>query len=207
MGLQMNEFASAAFAPDAMLPDLLAWRALPGEAARDLLCGATSIDLARNQDVGVGVGVVLAGALGVRRDLSDGRKVLTTLFQEGEIVDRRREARVCQGELIALGPSTFLAFDGASFDACAQDCRALSDLASAQLRELAARMCDHVADLACKTPVERIASALFEFRRWPDPTPDLATSAFPSSARISPIISGFSRRPSAGRSASWRKRV
>ncbi|MGI9503239.1 MAG: Crp/Fnr family transcriptional regulator [Geminicoccaceae bacterium] len=29
-------------------------------------------------------------------------------------------------------------------------------------------MHDHIADLAAKTPLERVASVLFEFRRWPE---------------------------------------
>lgn len=37
-----------------------------------------------------------------------------------------------------------------------------------QLQRQQARPNDHIADLAAKTPLERLASVLFEFGRWPD---------------------------------------
>ncbi|TQV70620.1 Crp/Fnr family transcriptional regulator [Denitrobaculum tricleocarpae] len=149
------------------LPDYSPWNRLSAASLCDLLDTATPANLSRGDEVRSDVGIVISGAFAVQRELSDGRRVLCSLFHEGDLVDVRRSERIRQGKLIALKDSEFLMLDQDQIDACiAQH----SDIAGAFITQQGAhfaRMRDHVTDLSCKTPFERLASLLFEFKRWP----------------------------------------
>lgn len=149
------------------LPDRLPWNRLSAESLCDLLGPATLVSLSRDEEVGSDIGIVISGAFAVQRELSDGRRVLCSLFHEGDLVDVRRSERIRQGRLIALKDSEFLMLDEDQIETCI---KRHSDIAGAFITQQGthfARMRDHVTDLACKTPFERLASVLFEFKRWP----------------------------------------
>lgn len=68
--------------------------------------------------------------------------------------------------------SRFLALDEAVCEACIANHPDVSSAFITQLREQFARLRDHATDLGFKTPFERLASVLFELRRWPGATLD-----------------------------------
>ncbi|MHA1554497.1 MAG: Crp/Fnr family transcriptional regulator [Alphaproteobacteria bacterium] len=136
-------------------------------STRDLLAMATAKTWRPDQPISRLVGVMRSGVLAVERRIADGRRVLCVLFKQGDLIDLRRSERLPQGQLLALTPATFLAFDETRFDAYLSTCSDTATIVQDQLREHTARMRDHAVDLACKTPTERTASVLFEFKRWP----------------------------------------
>lgn len=149
------------------LPDYLPWNRLSAASLCDLLSPATLVSLSRGDEIGSDIGIVISGAFAVQRELSDGRRVLCSLFHEGDLVDVRRSERIRQGKLVALKDSEFLMLDEDQIEACISQ---HSDIAGAFITQQGthfARMRDHATDLACKTPFERLASVLFEFKRWP----------------------------------------
>ena len=129
--------------------------------------GSAILDLNRGDVVDHCIGFVLRGTFGVRRTLADGRRSLCVIFKERDLVDLRRDERQRQGKLVALATSRFLAVEPACFEDCVETHLGGADALQRHHRELLARMRDHAADLVSKTPMERIASILFEFRRWP----------------------------------------
>lgn len=154
------------------LPDHAPWNTLSTASTHDLLTNAAILSFDQDHCIDVDLGIVVTGALAVERELADGRRALCTLFHEGNLVDLRRVDRVRQGSLVALTTSRFLALDET---VCEASIGKHTDIASAfitQLREQFARLRDHATDLAFKTPVESLASVLFEFRRWPGAASD-----------------------------------
>lgn len=149
------------------LPDHAPWNTLSAASAHDLLTDAAVLSFDQDRRIDVNLGIVVAGALAVERESADGRRALCTLFHEGNLVDLRRVDRMRQGSLVALTASRFLALDEAACEACTAKHTDIASALTAQLREQFARLRDHATDLAFKTPFERLASVLFEFRRWP----------------------------------------
>lgn len=163
----MDNFPGVLSVEAPRLPDYLPWNRLSAASLCDLLGPATPVKLSRGEEVGSNIGIVISGAFAVQRELSDGRRVLCSLFHEGDLVDVRRSERVRQGKLIALKDSEFLMLDEDQIDACIARHNDIAGAFITQQGAHFARMRDHVTDLACKTPFERLASVLFEFKRWP----------------------------------------
>lgn len=143
------------------------WDRLAPHSVRALLTSGVPVSCARGEAVDGDLGIVCDGTLGVERYLSDGRRVLTVLFRPGDLFDLRRHERLQQGKLIALGEVWSLALDPAAWERCLARFADIGPAVVRQLEDHAGRMQDHAADLAAKTPLERLASVLFEFRRWP----------------------------------------
>ena len=156
---------------DALLA-LPPWNELPEPGAAKLLRAGLPVALVRGDIVEHDLGIVEDGALGVERALSNGRRVLCTLFRKGDLVDVRRTERIRQGALVALKRSRFLRLDEAEADSWLHSNNDIARTMLGQLREQLARARDHTADLVSKTPVEKLASLLFEFRRWPETGPE-----------------------------------
>lgn len=167
----MDSFQPAIIAPQPYLPDYGPWNSLADTSVHDLLEAASLWLLDRGDQVDASLGIVVSGTLAVERELSDGRRVLASLFHEGDLVDLRRTERKRQGALIALKSSEFLHLDETRIDDRAATNPELAKAFIAQLADHFARMQDHATDLASKTPLERMASVLFEFKRWPETTP------------------------------------
>jgi len=127
-----------------------------------------TLDLERGDTVDNDVGVVLAGTLAVERRLSNGRRVLCALYRQDDWVDLRRTERIRQGMLTALTPAKFLRLGDCDVERLAARDGYFACEMLDQLREQFARARDHTSDLVNKTPIERLASILFEFRRWPE---------------------------------------
>ena len=144
------------------------WERLPKEDLGTLLEGATQLRIDRGEPIDSELGIILSGVLGVERELFDGRRVLSMLFHRHELFDLRREDRLRQGQLIALRSAEVLLLNPKAVTQPNGRTSDLSAVIAEQLRRQSARMRDHVTDLASKTPLERLASVLFEFRRWPN---------------------------------------
>ena len=153
---------------ETVLSGVSPWNRLCAASIGDLLDQASLGELARGDDVEADLGIAIDGAYAVERRLLDGRRVLCALFRQGDLIDLRRVERMRQGKLVALKPSRFLALDATQAAHCMSRHTAVADLFANAVREHFARLRDHAADLVCKTPAERIAAILFEFRRWPD---------------------------------------
>lgn len=163
----MNPFQSCCCAEQPALPDYPPWNGLSEPTTNDLLDSATVLSLKRGEEPGSDVCIVLSGALAVERELSDGRRVLCTLYHKGDLIDLRRSERIRQGRLIALKDSTLLSLDQEQVTTCTDRHKDLARAFLGQQGNHFARMRDHATDLASKTPFERMASVLFEFKRWP----------------------------------------
>lgn len=138
------------------------------QAVSTFLANGEVVELVRGDVVDHDVGVVLSGTLAVERRLSNGRRALAALFRQDDWIDLRRIERVRQGLLMALTPAKFLILtDRDVDDLLLRDGYFAWELLG-QLREQFGRGRDHATDLVNKTPAERLASVLFEFRRWPE---------------------------------------
>ncbi|MEM6665823.1 MAG: Crp/Fnr family transcriptional regulator [Pseudomonadota bacterium] len=144
------------------------WQGLADEAFEALVENAAIQHVDRDSQMAPVVGIVMSGILGVARTLSDGRRVYCALFHGGDLVDIRRADRDAQGALTAVTDVDVVVVDARQFDHLTETHPALAQTVIAELRGHFARLRDHCTDLACKTPVERLACALLEFRRWPE---------------------------------------
>lgn len=147
---------------------------IPGlsAATRDaLLAHAVLHELARGDVVPSLTDVMLDGVVGVVDAASDGRPLVSALFHDGDLIDLRRERRRPQGEAKALAPTRLISLDAEHVDDVIADHADLSAFWIDQLREQFGALRDHCADLCCKTPIERLAAALLELKRWPENTP------------------------------------
>ncbi len=158
--------------PDQALLTLSPWKELDAPHSADLLRAGTPDMLNRGDVVDHDLGIVSFGALGIERALSNGRRVLCTLFRKGDLVDVRRTERIRQGALVALKRSSFLRLDESLTETWLTNNTDIAKTMLSQLREQFARARDHTTDLVSKTPVEKLASLLFEFRRWPETCPE-----------------------------------
>lgn len=128
--------------------------------------GANLEQMGRSEVCAFSSGIILQGVLGIRHELSDGRRVISTLYRPGALVDLRRGERAPQGILVALAAVKFLAIDGGVLDATAGERGDVAVMLIHQLREQSARMRDHATDLVNKTPTERLAAVFFELARF-----------------------------------------
>jgi CRP-like cAMP-binding protein len=164
----MNNLPTAVRSLDPLLAECHAWPAPPTSIVQDLATKSSSGVWERGEHVASGVGMVKSGAFAVERLTADGRRVLCALFHAGDLVDVRHQERRQSQVLTALAKSTFVEFDEERFDSCITLRSDVARWVKAQLCEQAERLRDHALDLACKTPAEKVASVLFEFRRWPE---------------------------------------
>ncbi|MEO1248498.1 MAG: Crp/Fnr family transcriptional regulator [Pseudomonadota bacterium] len=138
------------------------------QAVSTFLSTGEMVELERGDIIEHDVGVVLAGTLAVERRLSNGRRALSALFRQDDWIDLRRIERVRQGLLMALTPAKFLVLNDRDIDDLLLRDGFFAWELLGQLREQFGRGRDHATDLVNKTPAERLASVLFEFKRWPE---------------------------------------
>ena len=163
----MNNFRGAIRAREALPLACDEWQAHSVSRLQDIAASSSAGLCDRGEQVACNVGIVQSGAFAVERLTTDGRRVLCVLFRRGDLVDLRRQERGQQQMLTALTRSAFIRFDEERFDSCIATHSDIAEWVKSQLREQTARLRDHVLDLACKTPTEKVASVIFEFRRWP----------------------------------------
>ena len=166
-GLVMQGTQNVAQELAPIFPTRSRWNGLTTANRSALMSAATMINLNCGDQVNSGLGILISGVLSVEKELSDGRRALCVLFHEGDLVDLRRTERARQGNLIAIKDSEFLALDEDQTAAWIAKCPDIAGMFIAEFGEHLARMRDHVTDIAFKTPLECLASVLFEFRRWP----------------------------------------
>ena len=154
--------------PGALLPTLPPWSDIDDDNRQFLLDGALHMRADRDTYLDTGAAIVISGVLALERELSDGRRILVALFHEGDLVDFRRSERARQCRIVTVAPSDVLVFEDGWIDVCLAKRPSIGAVIDHQLLRQQARSNDHIADLAAKTPLERLASVLFEFGRWPD---------------------------------------
>lgn len=150
------------------LPERPPWTDLDDRGAGELLAEAQPASLDRGAHVKTAPGIVLDGVVGFERALSDGRRVLADLFHEGDLINFGGSERVREGRLVALTDSRLFTFEDGWIEQCIAGYAPIGPVVDAQLKRHHARLHDHITDLAAKTPLEKVASVLFEFRRWPE---------------------------------------
>ena len=164
----MDALRRKPFCSRAVLPTMPPWCDIDDDGREILLDGAQHIVVDRDAYLDTSAAVVVRGVLALERELSDGRRVLVALFHDGDLVDFRRSERARQCRILALMPSNVIVFDEGWIDVCLSRFPSIGAVIDQGLRHQQARSNDHIADLAAKTPLERLASVLFEFGRWPD---------------------------------------
>lgn len=148
--------------------DAFALLEMSDETRDDMLAHSSPVQLERGQALPSLAGFLSDGVVGVAGAASDGRPLVCALFHTGDLIDLRRRARRPQGEARALTAVELIAFDVEAIDAVIGAHQDLAALWIEQIRDQFATLRDHCADLSCKTPIERLASALLELRRWPE---------------------------------------
>lgn len=141
------------------------WAGLPDDARLAWESNGRHLQVDRDATVPIDVALVCRGALGLRRQVADGRLALTALYHDGDLIDLRRQDRRRQSTLVALTETDLLVFDPPAWDALRAP-SASAALIFGQLHTQLARSDDHAADLALKTPLEKAASAVLEFWGW-----------------------------------------
>lgn len=108
---------------------------------------------------------IASGVLSLQHLLEDGRKTIAALFMPGDIVDMRGQANRHHGFLIALGKTEICRLSPTAFETVIDQNHDAQKVAWNSLRNQTFRAMDHVADLAKKQAIEKLASFLFECRR------------------------------------------
>lgn len=143
------------------------WSDLSTESQTALLDGASLLEFEHYDRLDIDFGLILSGTAGIEYTVGGGRRCLVELFRAGDLVDLCRHERRQQGSLIGLGQGSVLALHAVEFETSAQVHPDIAEAYRHSIEDQLGRLRDHVNDLAVKTPLERIASVLFEFRRWP----------------------------------------
>ncbi len=116
---------------------------------------------------------VESGELSLQYTLRDGRRTIASFFLTGDIIDMRHTEERRLGSLIALSNVTFCKLSPAIFDSIVARNSQARTLAWSNLQEQVYRSFNHVADLAKKKAVEKLASFILECRnRHLHPLPD-----------------------------------
>ena len=160
----MNNLRTALRSQDPSLAGCHEWPAPSSAIVQELAIKSSGGVWERGEHVASSVGMVQSGAFAVERLIADGRRVLCALFHAGDLIAAHHRPQA----LTALTKSTLIEFDVERFDSCIAKHGDMARWVNAQLYQQTERLCDHALDLACKTPVEKVASVLLEFRRWPD---------------------------------------
>lgn len=156
------------------------WSNLAPPSQGELLQSASLVECVAGDRIDVGFGLMIAGTAGLEHAIGNGRRCLSELLHSGDLINLVRHERQPQGTLIALVDCCILALDKAAFELCAAHHKDVSAARVQQVEDQTGRLRDHIADLAAKTPLERIVSVLFELRRWPDAeSEDTAEIALP----------------------------
>ncbi len=164
----MDDMSIAAPLDAVSVHELEPWSDIDHESLKALLASSAVVRARRGDQIRTDIAILFYGALGVERSLFNGRRVLVSLFHGGDLIDLRREERPRQGRLVALADSLLLTLDAEALDRAVQEDPKLGKTLLHHAADQSGRTRDHIADLAAKTPLERLASVLFEFRRWPD---------------------------------------
>jgi len=108
---------------------------------------------------------VASGVLSLQHLLEDGRRTISALFMQGDIVDMRGLVSRHRGQLIALSKVNICRMSPLAFEASLDTNQAAQRVAWNNLRTQTYRAMDHAADLAKKQAMEKLASFVFECRR------------------------------------------
>ncbi|MEM7746024.1 MAG: Crp/Fnr family transcriptional regulator [Pseudomonadota bacterium] len=164
------------------IPDILPWvevtrfwSELDPDSQDALLDGAALLELDQRERIDVDFGLMLTGTAGLEYTIGDGRRCLAELFHSGDLIDMCREDRKPQGRIVALSACSVLALNAEDIEMQSHAHPEILLAYRHQVDDQLGRLRDHINDLAMKTPLERIASVLFELRRWPEATRDGAT--------------------------------
>lgn len=147
------------------LPLTDAWRSLPPSSQRDLGAICTPHHTRRGESPPSDVLIIVSGVYGTLREMADGRRTLSALALGGDFLDFRRLERQRQGSLLTLADGEVLVPDIEALDRLIWRDAAVATAILHITRDAFARARDHCTDVATKTPLERLASALLELRR------------------------------------------
>lgn len=141
---------------------------LPSALPADLL-DAYGHDLTfeRGDHLGHAVGRLEQGLVGWIALLADGRRAVAQILHDGDFVDagsldRRNETT----ELVALSSGTIRLIDPEFIADETRSDSAFARYALGQQSRQLSQLRRHAVDLACKTPLERLAAALLEIHNW-----------------------------------------
>ena len=144
---------------DAMAP----WSNLSAASLTFLTEHSSDVVFERGDALGRAVGIVTHGVVGCVVTLSDGRRALAELFQHGDYIDARNLASsISTTDLIALSSGRLRLVEPEASDRGITQYADFAEYVVDQQRQQAARMRSHAVDLACKTPIERLAAVLLE---------------------------------------------
>ena len=123
---------------------------------------------------------VCNGAAAVQTWLSDGRRSLSQLLLQADLVELRRTHpsfthHPFLGEIFALRPTTVCALHGETLNEIRSTDRSVGRAYDAQVAEQTHILRDHCVNIGKKTPAERLASFLLELSdrgAQPEATPD-----------------------------------
>lgn len=148
------------------LPAVSPWTELSDEAAAMVLTLGRAQKLERGQAPTERAGLVLRGVLSFADQTADGRQTLSQMLHIGDVFDLRDEDGPCAPPQ-SLTPATVLTFRTQELEDCLVRRVDLLRAWSARLRAQLARLRRHVSHIAFKTPLERLASVLLEYRKLP----------------------------------------
>ena len=109
---------------------------------------------------------VESGVLSLQHIMQDGRKTIAALFMRGDIIDFRGISNRKRGDLLALGKAGICRLSPTIFDEIVQINPNAQRVVWDNLREQTFRAIDHSVDLAKKQALEKLASFIFECRRY-----------------------------------------
>jgi CRP/FNR family transcriptional regulator, anaerobic regulatory protein len=116
---------------------------------------------------------VESGELSLQYTLLDGRRTIASFFLTGDIIDLRHTDERRLGNLIALSNVTFCKLSPKIFDRIVANNPEARTLVWSNLQAQVYRSFNHIADLAKKKAVEKLASFILECRnRHLHPLPD-----------------------------------
>ncbi len=104
---------------------------------------------------------VCSGALALRHTLGDGRSSLTELFMHGDLVVRNRIPKEVQ--IVALRPTTICCRPMENLFFASSQEKGLTSIVVERLGQQSRLLSLHCADVAMKTPPERLAAFLCEY--------------------------------------------
>ncbi len=105
---------------------------------------------------------VSAGRVGSRHMLSDGRQVISTLYDPGDTIDLRGISPDANRKIVALTDASVCIHDSVAFETLIRRNAAQSAVVERNIRNQLQRSEARCLDLARKTPIERTATFLME---------------------------------------------
>lgn len=101
------------------------------------------------------------GVLGLQHTLPDGRRSLTELFMRGDLVVKNRVP--ADAQIIALAQTRICCLPMKNLNLLEATNKELKEIFAERLGKQSSQLCIHCADVAMKTPPERLASFLCEY--------------------------------------------